>query len=118
MLADDPIPRPGAPVGLTVTAVGDGEVVLTVTGEVDSLTAPDLRAALDAVLADPACRRLVLDVSAVAFMSSAGLSVLVTTREDAHAREIDFRLAGLDGNRAVRRPLELTGLVGLFEQAG
>jgi anti-sigma B factor antagonist len=107
--------RSGPAVKFRRTARADGVVVLAVAGEVDSLTSPDLRAALAAVLADPACRGLVLDLSGVSFLSSAGLSVLVTAREDAHAREVELWLAGASGNRAVRRPLELTGLFELFE---
>ena len=118
MIADDPMPRPSLSAGLTVTATGDRNVVLTAAGEIDSLTAPDLRAALDGVLADPGSRHLVLDLSLVTFVSSAGLSVLLATRDDAQAREVELRLAGLDANRAVRRPLEITGILGLFEQPG
>jgi anti-sigma B factor antagonist len=114
MLAGDPVTRQGTTMQLTLTSGGDGSVVVTVAGELDTLTAPDLRAALDGALADPTCRRLVLDLSGVTFLSSAGLSVLVTTREDTRARSIELQLAGLTGNRAVRRPLELTGLIDLF----
>lgn len=96
--------------------IGADAVVLTVAGEIDMLTAPDLQTALLAALADTTCRQLVLDLSAVSFLSSAGLSVLVVVREDARARGVGFRLAGLDDNRAVRRSLELTQVLELFER--
>src|SRR5688572_1895877 len=114
MLTENPVPdaRPGLQVSSTADA--DGVVAVAAAGEVDSSTAPDLRAALDAVLADPACRCLRLDLSGVTFISSAGLSVLIAAREDARTRKIELQLPGLADNRIVRRPLELTGMLDLF----
>ena len=114
MLTEDSAPRPGPVIDLALTAGVDGTSVLAVAGEVDSLTAPDLRDALGAALAAPDCRRLVLDLSGVTFLSSAGMSVLLNAREDTRSRSVELRLIGLADNRAVRRPLEVTGMLGLF----
>jgi anti-sigma B factor antagonist len=118
MLTDDPPSDPALrraqALRLLPTAGADGEVVLSVTGEVDSLTAPDLRVAVEAVLADPTCRFLSVDLAGVRFLSSAGLSALVGAWETASARNIGFRLLGWADNRAVRRPFELSGLSVLF----
>ena len=114
MLTEDPAPRRGPALPVTSTVDAEGVVTLVVAGEVDSLTAPDLQAALDSALADPACRQLRLDLSAVTFMSSAGLSVLIVTRERTRTSTVELQLVGLAGNRAVRRPLELTGMLDLF----
>jgi anti-sigma B factor antagonist len=87
-----------------------GLVVLAVSGEVDSVTAPDLRAALYTILNGPACKRLVVDLAGVTFLASAGIAALLEAREVAESREIKLRLTGTSANRAARRPLEVTGM--------
>lgn len=58
----------------------DGVTVVAVGGEIDMLTAPTLERVIAEVLAeDPAA--LVIDLLKVDFLGSAGLSVLVATRE-------------------------------------
>jgi anti-sigma B factor antagonist len=79
---DDPLASSGRAVDATrtelsidVRATGDG-TVLAVRGELDLYSAPSLR---DRVLAaaDEGDRRLVIDLSAVPFMDSSGLGVIV-----------------------------------------
>lgn len=60
-------------------SAGDGQVVLTLTGELDPHTAPTLQAALDRALAD-AAPSVLLDLTALKFIDSSGLRVLI----DAH----------------------------------
>ena len=55
---------------------------------------------------------LVIDLSGVQFLGSAGLAVLVETQKSARAREVSLRLIAT--TRAVTRPLEVTGLIDLF----
>ena len=94
------------------TAQGeDGVVTVTVVGEVDTFTAPVLRSSLDTQL-EQSPRELVIDLSGVQFLGSAGLAVLVETQKAARAREVDLRLIAT--TRAVTRPLEVTGLIDLF----
>ncbi len=85
-------------------------MVLRVTGELDTVTAPVLEAQLTAVQADLAAPApLVLDLSDLSFMSSAGLIVLVTHHE--RCTEQGNRLWVVTGdNRRVLRPLLITGL--------
>ncbi|MDQ3152186.1 MAG: STAS domain-containing protein [Actinomycetota bacterium] len=85
--------------------------VVTVTGEVDLHTSSTLRAALDRALGGTA-PVVVVDLSAVTFLSSSGLSALVELRRGAESRARAVRLVG-DG-RPVRRPLQAAGLVDLF----
>ena len=93
------------------TSSEDGVVTVTVVGEVDTFTAPVLRSTLDTQLeAQP--RELVIDLSGVQFLGSAGLAVLVETQKTARAREVELRLIAT--TRAVTRPLEVTGLIDLF----
>lgn len=94
------------PIDVVVDRPAAGVVVATVSGEVDMLTAPALRAVVLAELDD--CAVLVIDLSGVGFLGSAGLAVLVEASHEAQRRQVELRLVA--GGRAVRRPLEITGL--------
>ena len=64
---------------LQVTEHGPHARVVTVGGEIDALTAPELGALLTAQLA--AALLVVVDLERVRFLGSAGLSVLVAANE-------------------------------------
>jgi anti-sigma B factor antagonist len=99
-------PDPGHIVRFAVSA--DGPVVrVSAAGEVDSSSAPLLRTELETVLGGD-LRELVVDLDAVTFLDSAGLSVLA----GAHRRTtaLGVRLRVLASSRAVIRPLQITGL--------
>jgi anti-anti-sigma factor len=100
---------------LIVTASTQGAaVVLDVAGDVDIVTAPQVQAAVEHALAGrPPV--LVLDLTGVTFLSSAGLSVLVAARSTAGA---DTRVRVVAASGVVRRPLELTGLDVVFALYG
>ncbi|HJT02599.1 MAG TPA: STAS domain-containing protein [Pseudonocardiaceae bacterium] len=85
-------------------------VVVRVTGELDTLTAPAVDAQLTDLRADLAeSAALVLDLSDLTFMSSAGLALLVTHHE--RCAEQGNRLVVVAGhNRTVLRPMRITGL--------
>ena len=106
---------PGEPDGdaLTVTThTGhDGEVTVSVVGELDTSTAPLLRSVLETELTRGPSG-LVLDLRGVRFLGSAGLALLVETRMSAQARDVPLRLIAT--TRPVIRPLEITGLIDLF----
>ena len=93
------------------TSTEDGVVTVKVVGEVDTFTAPVLRSTLDSQL-EQSPRELVIDLSGVQFLGSAGLAVLVETQKSSRSREVDLRLIAT--TRAVTRPLEVTGLIDLF----
>ncbi|MGH3434388.1 MAG: STAS domain-containing protein [Thermocrispum sp.] len=80
-------------------------VVLRIAGEIDMTTAGRLEEAVALALTNEP-RRLVLDLSDVAFFSSAGISTLVATREATCGRT---GFAVVTGD-AVFRSLKLTGL--------
>lgn len=81
-------------------------VVLSVSGNVDMLSAPWLTEAIDAALAKSPSG-LVVDLSRVDFLGSAGISVLMTT----HANMGDSgRFAVVADGPATHRPLTLLGL--------
>ncbi|WP_284741354.1 STAS domain-containing protein [Amycolatopsis sp. RTGN1] len=106
------LPPPGTPQppahryqDLTITEEWCGPaLVIAVDGEVDLGTAPLLRHVLDAALTR-APRRVVVDLSCVRFLNTAGLVVLI----DAHRRAgpgTDVRLVAT--TRSTWRPLQLT----------
>ena len=98
-------------ISLSTNTSDDGVVTVTVVGEVDTFTAPVLRSSLDTQL-EQSPRELVIDLSGVQFLGSAGLAVLVETQKAARSRDVDLRLIAT--TRAVTRPLEVTGLIDLF----
>src|SRR5919112_2261160 len=92
---------------VTIDVTGDSATArLTVSGEVDSTSAPALRARLDEVL-DKGAVELTVDLTRVTFLDSAGLCVLAA----AHRRclRADVRLRVLASTRAVIRPMQITG---------
>jgi anti-sigma B factor antagonist len=96
---------------LSTSTGDDGAVTVTVVGEVDTFTAPVLRSSLDSQL-EQSPKELVIDLSGVQFLGSAGLAVLVETQKAARSRDVGLRLIAT--TRAVTRPLEVTGLIDLF----
>jgi anti-sigma B factor antagonist len=103
----------GEIVRFDVVPHGEDARVVHVVGEIDTLTAPVLRNQVDEHL--PAAPLLVLDLSQVTFLGSAGLAVLVAAKDDADRRGHHLRL--VCGSRIVTRALEATGLMTLFEVA-
>ena len=69
---------------LSTSTDDDGTVTVTVVGEVDTFTAPVLRASLDTQL-EQQPTALVIDLCGVQFLGSAGLAVLVETQKSALA---------------------------------
>jgi len=88
----------------------DGGTRLVLTGEVDCSTAPQLRRALDAAFDDDddQPRVVTVDLEAVTFLDSAGLSTLAIAHRTAVGRGVRLRV--LVATRAVSRALQVTGL--------
>ncbi|WP_434439166.1 STAS domain-containing protein [Lentzea sp. E54] len=93
---------------LTVRAADvAGVVVVAVEGEIDADTADDVLAALRAGV-DSDGPALVADLSRVSFFGSTGISTLITAHEFADERGKQLHVVA--PQRAVRRPLEVTGV--------
>jgi anti-sigma B factor antagonist len=110
-LSNSRTPDKGLPLSATdpiTTSVGyrDGIAVLTVGGEIDLVTAPALEEAISGVVATgPAA--LVVDLSAVDFLASAGLKLLAATHEKMGE---SAQFAVVARGPTTRRPIHLTGL--------
>lgn len=97
-----------APAGLTLHCTEHaGDVVVTVVGEIDLATSPDLARHLDHALARPGCRRVVIDMAGVGFLGARGIDVLEVV--DARARALGTTVVLVAGPPAVTRALRLTG---------
>jgi anti-sigma B factor antagonist len=86
----------------------DGLSVLTISGEHDLSTAPELRRRLDELLDEgTAC---VIDLSPSTFIDSSILGVILDGRRRAADRNVSFAVVHSNGADAVNRVLEVTGL--------
>ena len=88
----------------------DQAVVLTVSGEVDMLSAPLLAEAIQTTLA-AAPAALIVDLSKVDFLASAGMTVLVTAEAEVVP---PTRFAVVANGPATSRPIKLMGLDGIL----
>lgn len=86
--------------------VNGANATVTITGDVDVATAPELRALLDDLVAR-GCREIVLDCRGLEFIDSSGIGVLISAR----------RQLGDDGDlvldsarEQVRKVLNITGV--------
>lgn len=94
-----------------VESVAKGLTVVVAAGEIDIYSAPQLKETLySAITGD--LRGLLLDMSAVTFIDSTGLAVLVDARKRAQAIEANMALVIQDPN--VRKVFEITALDQVF----
>src|SRR5918998_6426053 len=93
-------------IGLQVAEYGPDARVVTVTGEIDTLTAPRLASFLNMQLS--AARVVVVDLDGVEFLGSAGLSALFEANELASREDRALRL--VCHSRIANRALEATEL--------
>ncbi len=85
---------------------------LILTGEIDMTAADDVhRRAEEAVAGSP--QAVLVDLSGVSFLDSAGVGVLVLLNNAARDRSIRVQLR--PGPRGVMRVLDIVGVTGAFE---
>lgn len=102
--------------GIVVERAEPGVEVVTVTGEHDLSTAPELQRLLDAALDSGAA--VAIDLLQTTFIDSTVLRVLICAREQASERGVGFSVAlGESTGHGVRRLLELTGMEGRLATA-
>ncbi len=114
--ADVPSPRqaippvdPAALLKTDLSAPADSTTLLAVSGEVDSAAAPALHVACESASGHRR-RYLIVDLSEVTFMSSAGINLMVNLRREyAPPHELHLVL-----NATVARLWDLIGITDLF----
>jgi anti-sigma B factor antagonist len=106
---------PGAPTPVRLQISSDSQsdaTVLTLAGELDIASAPSFERALDGLPPAGVQRRLVIDLSGLAFMDSTGLRALLLARQRAEANDTELLLR--PGPRQVQRVFELSGTLDTF----
>ncbi len=104
---------PVATFSTAVTRSGDTTIV-SLSGDLDIATVPQLGPLAATELDRPECRALVLDLRELSFLDSTGIGCWVETRS--HAIALGKRMTIRNSPAAVRRVLEIGGLLTLFEQ--
>lgn len=89
----------------------DGVAVVKAAGAVDMLTAPQLQDVISVALARRP-NRLILDMTQVDFLASAGMQVLIVTRDQLGPGS---RFAVVADGPATSRPLKITGIADFIE---
>jgi anti-sigma B factor antagonist len=98
-------------VRLMEAPLGKGIVSVEVDGRLDAATVPTLEQALQRLLFDGQAR-LVVDLTAVNYISSSGLRALLTVRRQARSRGGDVHLCNLDPR--VKEIFEMVGFMSVF----
>jgi anti-sigma B factor antagonist len=93
---------------LAIERTDAGVAVLTISGEHDLSTAPILRRRLEGLLSESTAA--VVDLSPATFIDSSILGVILDGRRRAAAAGIGFAVVHANGDDAVDRVLEVTGL--------
>ena len=98
-------------IAITVEPLGQRWIVVHVTGELDMVTAPSLRAEVVEIFDEgmAANRELVFDLTLVDFIGSSGLAVLAEAVQRAEAASLP-PVRVVVASRSVRRTVEVTGM--------
>jgi anti-anti-sigma factor len=104
---------PVATFSAEVARAGDTTIV-SLCGDLDIATVPQLGPLAATELDRDECRWLVLDLSELTFLDSTGIGCWVETRT--HATALAKRMTIRNVPAAVRRVLDIGGLLALFEE--
>src|SRR5215212_5144831 len=103
-----PVGFGGSDLRLRCRRIGDDVVVVSVAGELDLATVPQLRAYLmHSTASRPA--HLVVDLSAVTFLAARGIGVLMDVRDGRNGVHGQLHLTGVTTNPPVRHVLQMLG---------
>jgi len=93
------------------TTIHDTAVVLSVSGRVDAVTAGDFECAINSRISQ-GNRRIILDFSGLAYISSGGLRILLSTAKKLQHNGDLFILCGL--SHEVQKVMNLAGFTSIF----
>ena len=88
----------------------DSSLTVTISGNIDTVTAPELDSKLQENISD--VKDLVLDFAAVDYISSAGLRVILMTNQQ--MEDVDGNMTVKNVNDDVRDVFEMTGFDSLL----
>ena len=91
-----------------ITAEKDGDLVVSITGDVDHHSAAGLREEIDRLLEEKKPSALLLDLGGTDFMDSSGLGLILGRVEKASALGIPVYVSGM--NKGLHRLAKLAGL--------
>jgi anti-anti-sigma factor len=94
-----------------VTRTQHDVTIVAFRGSLDSKTSPQAQQALDGILAD-GTRKVLVDFTALDYISSAGLRVLLATAKRLSGPGGGLRLSGL--NETVREVFDISGFSTIF----
>ena len=86
---------------------GESSIQLSVSGQVDTVTAPELQSNI--LTAFQKSKDVVLDLSGVAYMSSAGLRALLIGQKTAQSKGGSMKVTGVQ--EGVMKVFEMSGFV-------
>jgi len=92
------------------TKIDGVNVIATICGDIDGKTAPQIQAELMAALQDG--NRLMVDMKGVAYLSSAGLRMLLLLYRQIAARKGKVVLVGV--SEEIRDTMSMTGFINFF----
>lgn len=95
------------------TKIDGVNVIATVTGDIDGKTAPQVQAELLSALQDN--NRLMVDMKGVAFLSSAGLRMLLLLYRQIASKKGKVVLVGV--SEEIRDTMSMTGFINFFTLA-
>ncbi|HVP95963.1 STAS domain-containing protein [Methanoregula sp.] len=93
------------------TTIHDATAVLSITGRVDAMTAGELEGAINGRI-ERGDRKIILDFTGLAYISSGGLRVLLATAKKLHNEGDRFALCGLSVE--VQKIMNLAGFTAIF----
>jgi anti-sigma B factor antagonist len=99
--------------GITIEKLDRAVFVVAPAGELDAFTSPELRTEVHQLIEAGGAERLVVDLTAVSFLDSSALGVLVGARRRLRERGGELHL--VEPRPTVRRIFEITQLDGVFE---
>ena len=105
------MPDPTALASVVVDRIATDVVVLHVSGELDTTSTAELTNPINTHVVE-ANRAVVIDLSGVRFLGSAGLEALVVGQQRAASAGVEFVVVA--DSRAALRPIEATGLDAVF----
>jgi anti-anti-sigma factor len=92
-------------------AVAGGRHTISVAGELDMASAPELTAMIERVCAEGASA-ITVDLSGLTFIDSTGLHIIISTSERCKNLGLDFQL--VPGPQKIQRLFEVTGLLNVL----